>query len=236
MSAVGAPLLRVRHLSVSLGGVRAVQNFDIDIEPGDSVAMFGPNGAGKTTVFNAITRFVRCSPDSSIEWRGQRVEKSKPFQLARSGLVRTFQNTAGVRDLNVVSNLLAASRGRDDLVEEIIGMLGLESVQGAELATCGLATRKLVSIGMALVCSPELLLLDEPLAGLDPRDRGGVMSALQRVHASGVAIFLIEHDIGRAMDFCSRVVVLDNGKKVFDDVSDAARKRGVLWASQTGTN
>jgi branched-chain amino acid transport system ATP-binding protein len=231
-----APLLRVRHLSVSLGGVRAVQDFDIDIEPGDSVAMFGPNGAGKTTVFNAITRFVRCSRDSSIEWRGQRVEKSKPFQLARSGLVRTFQNTAGVGDLNVVSNLLAASRGRDDVVEEIIGILGLESVQGVELATCSLATRKLVSIGMALVCSPELLLLDEPLAGLDPQDRGGVMSALQRVHASGVAIFLIEHDIGRAIDFCSRVVVLDNGKKVFDDVSDAARKRGVLWASQTRPN
>jgi branched-chain amino acid transport system ATP-binding protein len=207
-------LLSVANLSVTLGGVQAVKDFSLDVRDGDSVAMFGPNGAGKTTVVNAITGFAPTSDESKILWLGKPITKAKPYKIARAGLARTFQNASGVSDLTIWENVIVANRRADETVERILELLDLADLRDRKVADCSLATRKLAGVAMALVWSPQMLLLDEPLAGLDPSDRDHVVGALKRVCAEGTTIFIIEHDIERALELATRVVVLKAGVKV----------------------
>jgi branched-chain amino acid transport system ATP-binding protein len=207
-------LLSVSNLSVTLGGVQAVKDFSLDVAEGDSVAMFGPNGAGKTTVVNAITGFAPTSASSKILWLGSSITKAKPYKIARAGLARTFQNASGVSDLTIWENVVVANRRAGDTVESVLQLLDLTDLRDRKVSDCSLATRKLAGVAMALVWSPQMLLLDEPLAGLDPSDRDHVVDALKRVCAEGTTIFIIEHDIERALELATRVVVLKAGVKV----------------------
>ncbi|WP_103380704.1 ABC transporter ATP-binding protein [Pseudonocardia dioxanivorans] len=208
------PLLDVDDVSCVLGGVRALSEVTMHIAPGELVGIIGPNGAGKTTLFNVVTGFVAAT-SGEVRWGGAPLRGGRAHRVARSGLVRTFQNVGGFTGLTVAENLELATRGRDGAaVRRVEDLLHLADVRDTLVEDCSLATRKLVGIAMALVRTPRLLLLDEPLAGLDDTDRDRVTSLIEQVHDSGVTVCMVEHDIGRTLRLADRIVVLDAGRLV----------------------
>lgn len=221
-------LLELRGVSVAVGGVHILTDVDLRVHTGEVVGVIGPNGAGKTTLFNTVTGFVRPTA-GEVAWLGEPITRLPAHRIARRGLVRTFQNVGGFADLTVERNLLlAAGRRAPDVVREVRDLLELHSCWGVRVGDCSLATRKLVGIAVAVVRRPRLLLLDEPLAGLDSTDRDHVVQMIRKVHSEGVAICLIEHDIARTRQLVDRLVVLDTGRKVADGDPDEVLGRPEL--------
>ncbi len=221
-------LLELRGVSVSGGGVQILADVDLGVHDDEVVGVIGPNGAGKTTLFNTVTGFLRPT-SGEVDWLGEPITRLPAHRIARRGLVRTFQNVGGFADLTVERNLLLATRGRDrDVLREVRDLLELEPYWNTPVGDCSLATRKLVGIAVAVVRRPRLLLLDEPLAGLDRTDRDHVVEMVRKVHAEGVAICLIEHDIARTRQLADRLVVLDTGRKVADGHPDEVLGRPEL--------
>lgn len=221
-------MLSVRQVTKEFGGIRAVDACSFEVERASITGLIGPNGAGKTTLFNTVTGFLRPT-SGEVDWLGEPITRLPAHRIARRGLVRTFQNVGGFADLTVERNLLLATRGRDrDVLREVRDLLELEPYWNTPVGDCSLATRKLVGIAVAVVRRPRLLLLDEPLAGLDRTDRDHVVEMVRKVHAEGVAICLIEHDIARTRQLADRLVVLDTGRKVADGHPDEVLGRPEL--------
>lgn len=217
-------LLDVHGMSLAAGGVQILRGVDFRVAEGEMVGILGPNGAGKTTLLNAITGFIK-PQRGTASFLGRSIAGLRPQCITRRGLVRTFQNAGGFSDLTVEENLLLATRGhKDDFYDGIVRRLSLGDVLNVRVAEATLATRKLVGIALAVLNHPRVLLLDEPLSGLDPQDRDAVVDVIERVHADGVSIAMVEHDIGRTLALVHRLVVLDVGKQVADgtpaDLSD----------------
>jgi branched-chain amino acid transport system ATP-binding protein len=209
-------LLEVRGVSCTLGGVRAVDDVSVGIAEGSISGVLGPNGAGKTTLFNTITRFARIDR-GEVLWDGTPIQRWRPSKVANSGLTRTFQNAGGFGDMTVRENLALAGRRNESAdIDWISALLGLGPDLDRRVESCSLATRKLVGIAMAMVRRPRMLLLDEPLAGLDLEDRDSVVESIRLVHQQGVTILLIEHDVDRVLALADQIIILDVGAKVAD--------------------
>jgi branched-chain amino acid transport system ATP-binding protein len=221
-------LLSVRDVSLTIGGVDILRGIDLVVEQEEAVGIIGPNGAGKTSLFNVVTGFMRCT-GGEVVFDGRSLAGVPPHRVPRLGLVRTFQNVGGFGDLTVAANLELASRGRDAAATaDAVELLGLAPFLKTRVTSCSLATRKLVGIALAVVQRPRLLFLDEPLAGLDSDDRDHVVEMVRRVHATGVTVCLIEHDIPRTRALVGRLIVLDAGTKVADGHPDEIAARGDL--------
>jgi branched-chain amino acid transport system ATP-binding protein len=211
---MSATMLEVNRLVCTIGGVRAVDGVDLTVREGGLSGIVGPNGAGKTTLFNAITGFVP-SQSGDVLWRGRSIRGWKPHRIANDGLARTFQNAGGLAGMTVLENItLAARRSHSGGIDEVCELLSLDQDRGKQLEDCSLATRKLVGIAMAVVRKPTLLLLDEPLSGLDLDERDAVVETIKRVNAQGVAILMIEHDIDRTLALVDHISILDLGQVV----------------------
>lgn len=209
-------LLELEGVTCTLGGVRAVDDVSLSVVEGNITGIVGPNGAGKTTLFNAVTGFVPYS-DGDVRWAGTSVRGWAPHKIANTGLTRTFQNFGGYGSMTVEENVaVAARRWGGDAATTVCDLLGLTPHLVRKVDDCGLATRKLVGIAMAAVRDPRMLLLDEPLAGLDVHERDGVVAMIRLVHAEGVTIVLIEHDVSRVLQLADHVAILDTGAKVAD--------------------
>lgn len=217
-------LLEVTDLSCRIGGVQALEDVSLQVGAAEFVGIVGPNGAGKTTLFNTLSGFLH-PQTGSIRLVGHRIERWSPPRIARAGLVRTFQNRGGFSRMTVHDNLRVAARDREHRAQvgEVAARLGFVPVLGEPAATLSLARRKVLGLAMAVLGGPQILLLDEPLAGLDEVDRENVMSVVVDTHRSGVAICMIEHDIPRTLRHCERVVVLEHGHKVADDTPAVIR-------------
>ena len=221
-------LLEVRDVTCTLGGVKAVDDVSMSVAEGGISGIIGPNGAGKTTLFNTITRFVPIDT-GEVLWDGTPIRRWRPSKVANSGLARTFQNAGGFGSMTVRDNLTLAARSQDNAdIAWISGLLGLDGTMDRSVDGCSLATRKLVGIAMTMVRRPRMLLLDEPLAGLDLDDRESVVEAIKLVHQQGVTILLIEHDVDRVLALADRVVILDVGAKVADGTPDELAGRTEL--------
>jgi branched-chain amino acid transport system permease protein len=231
----GERLLEVRGLSRQFGGLRALHECWFDVQAGEIKAIIGPNGAGKTTVFNLITGVY--PPSAGEVWfGGQRLTGLGAHQVARLGLCRTFQNVELFPSLSVVENVMvgAARLRRDDFAGAALGLPGparedraqLERASAA-LALVGLAgaawapaaslpfgQQKLVEVARAVAAGPQLLLLDEPAAGLNSTEKVEMMRLIGRLRDLGMAVLLIEHDMRLVMGVSDRVVVLDHGEKI----------------------
>lgn len=217
---MSAPLLEVNGVCCTLGGVRAVDDVSMSVEEGSISGILGPNGAGKTTLFNTITRFVPIDC-GDVVFAGTPIRRWRPSRVANSGLARTFQNVGGFGDMTVAENLALARRRTESAdITWIVNLLGLEDVLDKSVTSCSLATRKMVGIAMAMVRRPRMLLLDEPLAGLDLEDRDNVVDSIRKVHRQGVTILLIEHDVDRVLGLANHIVILDVGVKVADGSPD----------------
>jgi ABC-type branched-subunit amino acid transport system ATPase component len=207
-------LLQLTGLSVSYGGVRAVNDVDLRIKKGSLHGIIGPNGAGKSTLIDAITGFETPS-SGTISFLGQDVRRVAAYARARRGLTRTFQNLELYLELSVQENLAAAAhaskRGTREWFDRVVGMLELETELALKVRDLSHGRRRVVSLGRALVTRPLLLILDEPAAGLDTHETVSLAETLREIVGSGITVALIDHDMSLVMGVCHTVTVLEEG-------------------------
>lgn len=244
-AAAGAPpLLVVRELSKSFGGLRAVNDFSFDVPKGSITALIGPNGAGKTTAFNMVTG-VTPPTSGSIKLDGVELSGLRADQICRLGVARTFQNIRLFDDQTVLSNvmvglhrrlesgvlaaLLRTRRARAEEAEaraaaarylDFVGLLPRINDCAASLAY---GERRRLEIARALAAAPRLLLLDEPAAGMNPQETVELMELILRIKAAGVTVLLIEHDMKLVMEISDTIYVLDHGEEIARGTPDVVR-------------
>ena len=231
-------LLRVDNVSLSFGGVKAITDISFDIQKGEIRAIIGPNGAGKTSMLNVINGFYH-PQEGTITWQGQVRRKMKPYEAASQGIARTFQNVALFKGMTTLDNIMSGRslrmhrnffwqllwRGpaeREEIdhrrkVEDIIDFLEIQAIRKTPVGRLPYGLQKRVELGRALAMEPDLLLLDEPMAGMNLEEKEDMSRFIIDVNQEfGTTIALIEHDMGVVMDLSDRVVVLDYGKKIAD--------------------
>ncbi len=225
--------LQIDHLSLSFGGLRAVSDFSMALPPEGLYGLIGPNGAGKTTVFNLLTGVYR--PDAgSIHLTGQRIDGRRPSRIARAGMARTFQNIRLFGDLTVLDNVRTAAgvRTRSGLFRtlfrtplqvaeeravterslELLEVMGIAERRDEQAKSLPYGDQRRLEIARALATEPKVLLLDEPVAGMNTQEKREMRGLIQRLRTEfGVAILLIEHDMGLVMDVCEEITVIDHG-------------------------
>jgi branched-chain amino acid transport system ATP-binding protein len=229
---VPEPLLTVRDVTLRFGGVAALTGVSFDVQPGELFAVIGPNGAGKTSIFNCLNAVYR-PQQGSIQLEGTELVGRKPGFTARLGIARTFQNLGLFTNLDVVDNLMLGrhlrmktgfvagavwlGRARREevehrrRVEEIVELLELEPHRRTHVGSLPYGVQKRIELGRALAMDPKLLLLDEPVAGMNLEETEDMARAILTIQRSGVAMILVEHDMQMVMDIADRVMALDFG-------------------------
>jgi len=233
----GMALLTVTDLTKDFGGLRAVSSFSFDIEPGEILGLIGPNGAGKTTVFNLVTGFLRPS-SGRILLDGRSVVGLRPFAVTRRGIARTFQVVKPFPKLSVRENVTLAafaheaSRRRAEAVAAgLLDSVGLGDRLDSPAADLTLGEQKRLEVARALATHPRLLLLDEPMGGLNPREVDAACALVNRIRADGVTVILVEHVMKAIMRISDRIVVIHHGEKIADGPPDrVVQDPGVIAA------
>lgn len=250
-------LLEVKQLSIQFGGVKAVQNVSFSIEAGIVYAVIGPNGAGKTTLFNLITG-VYTPTSGSILLDGESIAGKLPNELARRGVARTFQNLQICMNMSALENVMVGAHLRLDrnplkaalrfpsitrrdaeLREEsaeLMRFVGLEKYIEARADSMPYGALKRLEIARALALKPRIIFLDEPAAGLNPKETIEVDALVRKVADSGVTVVLVEHDMKMVMNLSDRILVLDYGKKLTEGTGDEVRKNPDVIAAYLGTH
>jgi branched-chain amino acid transport system ATP-binding protein len=241
----GDILLEVRNVSLSFGGVRAITDVSFDIRKGEIRAIIGPNGAGKTSMLNVINGFYT-PQQGTIIFRGRERQSMRPHEAVGQGIARTFQNVALFKGMSTLDNIMTGRSVhmkrhigwqmlwhgpalREEIehrrvVEEIIDFLEIQHIRHTPVGKLPYGLQKRVELGRALAMEPTLLLLDEPMAGMNLEEKEDMSRFIIDVNRQrGTTIALIEHDMGVVMDLSDRVVVLDYGKKIADDVPDVVK-------------
>jgi branched-chain amino acid transport system ATP-binding protein len=215
-------LLETRKLSRDFGGLRAVAMLDLEVREGEILGLIGPNGAGKTTVFNLITGFVRPT-DGEIRFEGRSLVGLRPHAIAARGVARTFQVVKPFMGLTVQENVTLASflrhrtrRGAEARAREVIEKLGLAQKSESLASQLTLIDQKRLEMARALATGPRLILLDEPMGGLNASEVGVASALVKELRASGVTIVLVEHVMKAIMQISDRVVVINYGQKIAD--------------------
>jgi branched-chain amino acid transport system ATP-binding protein len=252
----GEILLAVEDVSLAFGGVKAITDVSFDIRKGEIRAIIGPNGAGKTSMLNVINGFY--TPQvGRITFKGETRAKMRPYEAARGGIARTFQNVALFRGMTALDNIMAGRslkmhRGffwqllrhgpamaeeveHRRRVEDIIEFLEIAAIRKVPVGRLPYGLQKRVELGRALAMEPELLLLDEPMAGMNLEEKEDMSRYILDVnHHYGTTIALIEHDMGVVMDLSDRVVVLDYGRKIADGTPDDVKSNQAVIDAYLG--
>jgi ABC-type branched-subunit amino acid transport system ATPase component/branched-subunit amino acid ABC-type transport system permease component len=232
-------LLSLQDVTVSYGGVRAVDSVTFDVPTGKIVGLVGPNGAGKTSLIDAITGFAASSGAISIA--GQDLGTLKPHQRVKFGLSRTFQAIELYDDLSVHENIIVGLNRRSGesehtIIDRTLGILGIGHLRDRAAGDLSQGQRQLVSIARALVAQPTVLLLDEPAAGLDSTESQWLGGRLRAVRDGGVTILLVDHDVGLVFDLCDEVHVLDFGQLIASGPPDEVRRNPAVAAAYLGAS
>jgi branched-chain amino acid transport system ATP-binding protein len=210
-------LLKLSNVTKSFGGLKAVNNVSLEIQPNVILGLIGPNGSGKTTLVNLITGFYR--PDSGdIFFKGERITGLKPYHIANRGVVRTFQLTRVFKQLTVMQNLMTALNSHRDFdqekVSEILTMMGLQGKEQTLAQNLSYGEQKLLEIGRALMKNPDMLILDEPASGISPTIITRLSQVIIDLKRLGKTILIIEHNLRVISNICDTVVVLNHGEKI----------------------
>ena len=241
----GEPVLTVEDISLSFGGVRALQGVSFDVREHEIRAIIGPNGAGKSSMLNVING-VYHPQQGTVTFRGRKRHDVDPHEAAQRGIARTFQNIALFRGMSVLDNIMTGrnlrmkcsflqqavywgSARREEIehrakVEEIVDFLEIEHIRKTPVGRLPYGLQKRVELGRALAAEPVMLLLDEPMSGMNLEEKQDMSRFILDVNDQfGTTIVLIEHDMGVVMDLSDRVVVLNYGRKIADGTPDEVR-------------
>jgi branched-chain amino acid transport system ATP-binding protein len=205
------------------GGLAAISNVDFHVDQGEIVGLIGPNGAGKTTLFNLISAALPLN-SGVITFKGERISGLKPHQICRTGVARTFQSVKVFANIPVLGNVLLGSlfgtstgMSSADATRETMESLefvGLSTVKGTPAKDLTLSNQKRLEVARALATKPELLLLDELVAGLNPTETAQAMELVTKIRDRGITILVIEHVMKAIMSICDRIMVLHHGEKI----------------------
>ncbi len=246
----------VKDLFISFGGIKALQDISFSMEKGEIFSVIGPNGAGKTTLFNCVSGLYK--PDKgNILFKGKKIQNQRPHTIAKMGIARTFQNIELFSHMNTMENIMLGRHlhmetglfkglfmwgknsfaAREEIkhreqVEKIIDLLELQNVRDKLVGALPYGTQKLIELGRALALEPELLLLDEPCAGMNSEEKQDMIFWIKDIQDDlGISILLIEHDMKMVMDISSRVLAINFGKPVTMGVpSQVQQNKEVLKA------
>ncbi|WP_424928835.1 ABC transporter ATP-binding protein [Amaricoccus tamworthensis] len=237
--------MEMRNITLRFGGVTAIRDISFDIRQGEIRAIIGPNGAGKSSMLNVINGFYH-PQEGEIWFKGSKRGPMRPHQIAQQGIARTFQNIALFKGMSTLDNIMtgrfthmkqgifsqavwagAAEREENEnreIVEKIIDFLEIQHIRKKPVGSLPYGLQKRVELGRALAAEPGLLLLDEPMAGMNIEEKEDMSRFILDVNDEfGTTIALIEHDMGVVMDISDRVVVLDYGRKIGDGTPDEVR-------------
>ena len=222
-------MLQLVDVSKSFGGLRALNGLSFTVDDGEILGMIGPNGSGKSTAFNVITGVLPCD-NGSVIFQGEDITGLASHRIAHRGIARTFQMVRPFPQLTALENVLAgrlfggpgSSRGEEarTAAAAVLDRVGLRDKAGIEAGSFTIVERKWLEVGRALAASPKLMLLDEFMAGLTPREIPHAIDLVKSIRDSGVTIVLVEHVIKAITGACDRVVVLDAGKKLAEGSPD----------------
>ncbi|MBP5998597.1 MAG: ABC transporter ATP-binding protein [Azonexus sp.] len=250
-------LLQVNDLSIHFGGVKAVQNVNFSIDAGIVYSVIGPNGAGKTTLFNLITGVYKPTT-GDIRLDGEAIGGKSPNELATRGVARTFQNLQICMNMSAIENVMVGAHLRLDrnLVKaalrfpglkkrdgelrgeaaELMRFVGLENYVEARADAMSYGALKRLEIARALAMKPRLIFLDEPAAGLNPKETIEVDHLVRKIADSGVTVVLVEHDMKMVMNLSDRILVLNYGKKLAEGTGEEIRKNPDVIAAYLGAH
>ena len=254
----GEPIMEMKNITMRFGGVIAIQDISFDILEGEIRAIIGPNGAGKSSMLNVINGFYH-PQEGEIWFGGEKRSPMKPYQIAYQGIARTFQNIALFKGMSTLDNIMTGRfthmktnilsqvlwRGaaekeeheNREIVEKVIDFLEIQSIRKTEVGKLPYGLQKRVELGRALAAEPKLLLLDEPMAGMNVEEKEDMSRFILDVNDEfGTTVALIEHDMGVVMDIADRVVVMDYGKKIGDDTPENILKNQTVIDAYLGVS
>ena len=254
----GEVILDLQNISLRFGGVKALTDISFNIREHEVRAIIGPNGAGKSSMLNVING-VYHPQEGRIMFRGQQRQKMEPHMAAQQGIARTFQNIALFKGMSVLDNIMTGRNlkmkcnlfqqalwlgpalreeiAHREKVEEIVDFLEIQHIRKTPVGALPYGLQKRVDLGRALAMEPQVLLLDEPMAGMNVEEKQDMCRFILDVNDEfGTTIVLIEHDMGVVMDISDRVVVLDYGKKIGDGTPDEVRNNEEVISAYLGTS
>ncbi|MBT0961008.1 ABC transporter ATP-binding protein [Denitromonas iodatirespirans] len=255
---IGDVVLKMEGISLSFGGVKALTNISFDVREHEIRSIIGPNGAGKSSMLNVING-VYHPQEGQVTFRGEVRRDMEPHKAAKQGIARTFQNIALFKGMSVLDNIMTGrnlkmtcnlfqhalhwgAARKEEIehrrkVEEVIDFLEIQSIRKTPVGRLPYGLQKRVELGRALAAEPSLLLLDEPMAGMNVEEKQDMCRFILDVNDQfGTTIVLIEHDMGVVMDISDRVVVLDYGKKIGDGEPDEVKNNPDVISAYLGTS